>query len=191
MGDEIFSHYIYMIIKFTYNRKEDRKCWKRYNSFIKKNKTVWGISRKIKPIIKIKNADMEMQVGDIVGKYKKIFNTDVKIRGYIVTTPFSMINDDRKFKKDGIIYYSIYTSNPSIVIAHEIFHIYFEKYTKRNIFNYEEAKEYFTVILNAIFNNEVSKGYPLHQEIRKKIYKKWKETRSIDKCINYLRNLIN
>ncbi len=191
MGDEIFSHNIYMIIKFTYNRKEDGKCWKRYNSFIKKNKTVWGISRKIKPIIKIKNADMEMQVGDILGKYKKIFNINVKIRGYIVTTPFSMINDDRKFKKDGIIYYSIYTSNPSIVIAHEIFHIYFEKYTKRNTPNYEETKEYFTVILNDIFNNEVSKGYPLHQEIRKKIYKKWKETRSIDECINYLRNLIN
>lgn len=175
-----------MTIKFIYNKEEDRKCWKRYNSFIKKNKTVWGISRKIKPIIKIRNADMEMQVGDIVSKFKKIFNMDVKIKGYIVTTPFSMINDDRKFKKNGIIYYSIYTANTSVVIAHEIFHIYFEKYTKRNISNYEVTKEYFTVILNDIFNNEVSKGYPLHQEERKTIYKKWLETHSIDECLKMM-----
>lgn len=172
-----------MKIKFSYNKKQDRKCWKRYNNFIKKNKTVWGISRKIKPIIKIKKANLEMQVGDIASKYKKIFNINVKIKGYIVTTPFSMINDDKEFKKEGVVYYSIYTSNPSIVMAHEIFHIYFEKYTKRNIPNYDEAKEYFTVILNDIFGKEVSKGYPPHQKIRKKIYKKWKETRSIDECI--------
>lgn len=175
-----------MTIKFIYNKEEDRKCWKRYNNFIKKNKTVWGISRKIKQIIKIKNANMEMRVSDIVSKYKKIFNMDVKIKGYIVTTPFSMINDDRNFKKNGIIYYSIYTSNPSVVIAHEIFHIYFEKYIKRNIPNYEEAKEYFTVILNDIFNSEVSKGYPLHQKARKIIYKKWLETHFIDECIKVL-----
>lgn len=175
-----------MTIKFIYNKEEDRKCWKRYNSFIKKNKTVWGIYRKIKPIIKIKNANIEMQVDKMVIKYKKIFNINVKIEGYIVTTPFSMINDDRTFKKDGIIYYSIYTSNPSVVIAHEIFHIYFEKYTKRNISNYEEAKEYFTVILNDIFNSEVSKGYPLHQKARKIIYKKWLETHSIDECIKII-----
>lgn len=172
-----------MKIKFIYNKKQDRKCWKRYNNFIKRNKTVWGISRKIKPIIKIKNADIEMRVGDIVSKNKKIFNISVKIKGYIVTTPFSMVNDDKKFKKEGVIYYSIYTSNPSIVMAHEIFHIYFEKYTKRNIPNYDEAKEYFTVILNDIFGKEVSRGYPPHQKIRKKIYKKWKEARSIDECI--------
>lgn len=172
-----------MKMKFTYNKKQDRKCWKRYNSFIKKNRTVWGISRKIKPIIKIKNADIEMRVGDIASKYKKFFNLSVKIKGYIATTPFSMINDDKKFKKEGVVYYSIYTSNPSIVMAHEIFHIYFEKYTKRNIPNYDEAKEYFTVILNDIFGKEVSKGYPPHQKIRKRIYKKWKETRSIDECI--------
>jgi hypothetical protein len=172
-----------MKIKFTYNKKEDQKCWKRYNSFIKKNKTVWGISRKINPIIKIKKADLEIESGDIISKCKKIFKIAIKIKGFVVTTPFSMINDDEEFKKGGIVYYSIYTSNPSIVIAHEIFHVYFEKYTKRNIPNYDEAKEYFTVILNDIFGKEVSKGYPLHQEIRKKIYKKWKETMSIDECI--------
>lgn len=172
-----------MIIKFTYSPEEDAKCWKRYNSFIKKNKTVWGISKKINPIIKINNADIEIQAGDIISKYKKIFNLDVKIKGYIVTTPFSMINDDQEYSKNGIIYYSIYTSNTSVVIAHEIFHIYFEKYTKRNISNYEEAKEYFTVILNNIFNSEASKGYPLHQAARRKIYKKWIKTHSIDECI--------
>lgn len=176
-----------MEIEFIYNKKIDLKCWQRYNDFIKENKTVWGMTRNIKPIISIKSAKIQMNVGDIVGKYRKIFGVDVKITGYIVTTPFSMINDDRKFMEDGIIYYSVYTANPSVVVAHEIFHIYFEKYTKREIPNYEEAKEYFTVIINDLFGEEVSKGYPLHQKTREKIYNEWIVTHSIDQCIKLVK----
>lgn len=172
-----------MKIKFTYSKKQDRGCWKRYNNFIKINRNVWGISRKIEPIIKIKKTDLEIEAGNIISKCRKIFKISIKIKGFVVTTPFSMINDDKEFEKEGIVYYSIYTSNPSIAMAHEIFHIYFEKYTKRNIPNYDEAKEYFTVILNDVFGKEISKGYPPHQKIRKRIFKKWKETKSIDECI--------
>lgn len=176
-----------MKIKFIYNKKVDLKCWRRYRNFIKKNKTVWGITKNIRPIIEIKSAKIQMSVDDIIEKYIKIFGIDVKIKGYIVTTPFSMINDNGKFVEDGVIYYSIYTANPSVVIAHEIFHIYFEKYTERKIPNYEEAKEYFTVILNDLFSEEVSKGYPLHQKMREKIYNEWIVTHSIDQCIKLVK----
>ena len=99
-----------------------------------------------------------------------------------------MINDGEIFSTEGIIYYSLFTPNPSIVFAHELFHIYFEKYTKRQILNYEESKEYFTVIMNDLFSKEVSKGYPPHQEVRKKIFDTWLQTKSLDKCIGVLAN---
>ena len=176
-----------MKVKFTYNKKIDNKCWKRYNAFLKENKTVWGLSKTIKPIIDIKKADFVMDVTDIMKKYEKIFDTMVKIKGYIVTTPFSMINDDGPTTKNGTIYYSIYTQNPSVVVAHEIFHIFFEKYTNRDIPNYEEAKEYFTVIMNDLFGSNVSGGYPNHQQQRNKIFKVWKKNHSIDDCVSYFK----
>lgn len=177
-----------MKIKFTYNEDIDKKCWRRYRAFIRNNGTVWGSSKSIKHIIEVKKADFYVDVSEIVAKYEKIFDFKVRIKGYLVTTPYSMINDDGKPEKDGVVYYSIYTSNPSVVMAHEIFHIFFEKHTMRNIPNYEEAKEYFTVIINDIFNTDASKGYPYHQKIRKKIYNYWKKNHSIDDCISLLKN---
>jgi hypothetical protein len=176
-----------MNIRFIYNKNVDRKCWKRYKEFIKNNGTVWGSTKSIKPIIEVKKAEFDIDVSEIITKYEDIFGFKVKIKGYLVTTPYSMINDDGKLKKDGIIFYSIYTPNPSVVLAHEIFHIFFEKYTLRNIPNYDEAKEYFTVIINDIFNTDASKGYPKHQKIRKKIYDVWKNNHSIDDCILLLK----
>ncbi|MEK6952716.1 MAG: hypothetical protein AABX29_06910 [Nanoarchaeota archaeon] len=178
-----------MIIKFIYNKIKDKKCWHRYNKFIKENKTVWGISRRIKQIITIKQVDFVMNVKGIINAYNKVFKISPPIiRGYIVTTPFSMINDNEKFKEnESVIFYSIYTPNPSVVLAHEIFHIYFEKYTKRKIPNYNETKEYFTVIMNDIFGKEVSGGYPKHQKIREKILKVWQKTHSIDECIKIIK----
>jgi Putative zinc dependent peptidase (DUF5700) len=173
-----------MAIKFIYNKNVDNNCWKRYNDFIAKNGSVWGVTKNIKPIINIKQADFTMQVDDIEKKYQEIFGIKIRTRGYVVTTPFSMINDDSVcVTNGGVIYYSIYTMNPSVVIAHELFHIYFEKYTKRKIKNYDEAKEYFTVILNDIFGRQVSSGYPDHAMQRAKIFKAWTKTKSIDACI--------
>ncbi|MCG2808839.1 MAG: hypothetical protein L6275_00645 [Candidatus Portnoybacteria bacterium] len=174
-------------IKFKYDKKEDKKVWRRYNNFVAKNKMIWG--RKIpniKQIISVNQADFDIDVKEITSAYDKVFDMSVaKINGYIATTPFSMIDDDGKFnKKESNLYYSIYNNCPvSIVIGHEIFHIYFEKYSERKIPNYDEAKEYFTVIMNDIFGNGVSKGYPEHQEIRDKILKIWLKTHSIDECI--------
>lgn len=178
-----------MKINFTYNKKTDRECWYRYKNFIKQNGTVWGLTKNIKPVIYIKKINLEIDVTDIIEAYKKIFSFDVKIKGYIVTTPFSMINDDKKISKKGVIFYSIYTSNTSVVMAHEIFHIFFEKYTQRKITNYDEAKEYFTIILNDIFGVKISKGYPKHQKIRRKIFQVWKRTKSIDQCLATLKPL--
>lgn len=173
-----------MTINFIYNKKVDKICHKRFNDFIKKYGTVWGVSRIISPIIKIKKAKMTINITEFEKKYQKIFGFKVKnIKGYIVTTPFSMINDNNNFTKKGIMYYSIFTSAPSIVIAHELFHIYFEKYTKRAIPNYDEAKEYFTVILNDIFKKKISFGYPKHQKQRNIVWKEWLKQRSIDACI--------
>lgn len=174
-------------IKFKYNKIEDKKVWRRYNSFVKKNKTIWG--RKIpniKKIISVNQANFDIDVKEITVAYDKLFNIPTpKINGYIVTTPFSMISDDGKFnKKESNLYYSIYNTSPaSIIIGHEIFHIYFEKYSERKIPNYDEAKEYFTVIMNDIFGSGVSKGYPDHNKIRDRIFKIWLKTYSIDECI--------
>ena len=107
-----------MKIKFIYNKKINDKCWRRYSVFIKKNKTVWGISRIIKPIMKINKAEFIMDVSEIVQEYKKIFGFEVPIKGYIITTPFSMINDDNEINQYGVVYYSVYTQNPSVVMAH-------------------------------------------------------------------------
>jgi hypothetical protein len=179
-----------MKVKFTYNKEIDSKCWKRYKTFIKKNGTVWGSSRSIKPIVEIKKADFDIDLTEIMTAYEKVFGFKVKIQGFVVTTPYSMINDDTKIiEKDGVVYYSIYTPNPSVVLAHEIFHIFFEKYTKRNIPNYDEAKEYFTVLINDIFNTNVSKGYSVHKKIRNKIYKLWIKNHSIDDCILLLKKI--
>lgn len=177
------------LIRFTYNNLIDKEIWQRYNSFINLNKSIWG--RKIpniKNIISINQINFDVDSEEIETAYNKIFKIQAfKIEGYIVTTPFSMINDGGIFdKKKGIIYYSIYNLfgyPPSVVIAHEIFHIYFEKYTERKIDNYNESKEYFTVILNDVFKNDVSKGYPEHHEVRSKILKEWQKTHSIDQCI--------
>lgn len=175
-------------IKFIYSRKQDQKCLLRYSRFIKKHGSIWGRNTNIKPIIKLTKINLEANVSEIVIAYNKIFKVKpFKIKGYLVTTPFSMINDDEKFNdRESLIFYSIYNLfgyPPSIVLAHEIFHIYFEKYTQRKIPNYEEVKEYFTVIMNDVFDKEVSKGYPQHQEIRVKILNIWKNTHSIDECI--------
>ncbi len=60
--------------------------------------------------IKINEADFEIDLSDIINAYRKIFNINIKIEGYIVTTPYSMINDDGVFSKNkSVIYYSIYT----------------------------------------------------------------------------------
>lgn len=173
-----------MTIDFIYDKAKDKKCHDRFARFIKKNKTVWGLEKKFNPIIKIHSARLSMRVDNIIKPYEKIFNLKLeKIRGYIVTTPFSMINDSGPFKKEAVIYYSIYTANPSVVLGHELFHIYMEKYTRRKIPNYQEAKEYFTVIMNDVFKTDISRGYPNHQRIRKIIWDKWLETRSIDECL--------
>mgnify|MGYP001561036371 CR=1 FL=1 len=172
-----------MKLNFIYRKADDIKSWKRYNNFIEKHGNVWGIKKEIKPIIKIKKAIFEINVIEIVNKYKKIFGFEIKnIKGRLVTTPFSMINDEKGQSVD-TIYYSIYTPYPSIVLAHELFHIYFYHFGGYKIKNYEEAKEYFTVILNDIFNKEISKGYPKHQKIREKVFKVWQKTHSIDECI--------
>lgn len=177
-----------MKIKFTYNKKEDKKCWLRYNQFIKLHKNIWGRESKNKGIIKINKANFEVDINDIVKVYEKIFKIKVNIKGYIVTTPYSMINDNEKFSKDkSTIYYSIYNAPIWVVLAHEIFHIFFEKYTKRSLPNYEESKEYFTVIINDIFEKNVSQGYPNHQEIRKVIFEEWIRTKSIDNCISIIK----
>ena len=177
-----------MEINFTYNSKIDSVCWKRYNDFIKKNKDVWGIKRKPNQILSFKKIELAADIKNIVKVYNKIFSTEsISIKGYIVTTPFSMINDDKKFSaKNGVIYLSLFSTDPYLVLAHEIFHIYFEKYTKRNIPNYDEAKEYFTIIMNDLFKEEISRGYTKHQIIRQKIFDKWKQTKSLDACIELL-----
>jgi len=182
------------IINFKYNKDIDDIVHRRFDEFVKKNKTIWGRSvPKVKKIISIKDMNFEVNIEEIINEYDKIFNISMpNINGYIVTTPFSMIDDDGEFKiNESNLYYSIYNlfkESPSIVIGHELFHIYFEKYTKRNIPNYETAKEYFTVIMNDVFNCNVSMGYPEHTEIREKIFKKWQETKSIDECLNILKN---
>jgi len=174
-------------IHFTYVPKIDRDCWNRYNDFIKENGDVWGIKREANQIIKFKKVELTADIKNITDAYDKVFSVmPFIIKGYIVSTPFSMINDEKKISKDGIIYLSLFTSNPYLVLAHEIFHIYFEKYTKRNIPNYDESKEYFTVIMNDLFNEEISKGYPKHQEMRQKVYDCWVRTKSIDECIKLI-----
>jgi len=174
------------MIKFIYKKNEDIKCWKRWNKFIKKNKTVWGIIPLNKKYISVEKITFHVEVENIFEKYSKVFKMKPPIiEGYVVTTPFSMINDDKSFSRIGKIYLSIHNISFKVII-HEIFHIYFEKYTKRNIPNYETAKEYFTVILNDIFSYNISTGYPKHEEVRKKIFKVWKKTHSIDECIKIL-----
>ena len=171
-------------VKFSYVPKIDRTCWKRYNAVIKENKDVWGIKRDSNQILKFKKVELVANIKNITTAYDKVFSVrPTYIKGYIVTTPFSMIDDDKRISKGGTIYLSLFTSNPHLVLAHEIFHIYFEKYTKRNIPNYEEVKEYFTVILNDLFGDGMSKGYPKHEEIRRKVYICWLKTKSIDECI--------
>lgn len=178
-------------ITFIYNHTEDRICHERYDAFIAEHKTVWGRTSNIKNIINIKNIDFDVDIKEISEAYEKVFGpAHFCVTGYVVTTPFSMIDDGDVFNEaQSKLFYSIYNLfgyPPSIVIAHELFHIYFEKYTKRNIPDYATAKEYFTVIMNDIFDKEVSKGYPEHQEIRAEILNVWKTTKSIDETIKVL-----
>lgn len=175
-------------INFTYNKKEGRSCWDRYNTFIAEHKTVWGRSPNIKQIIELHSMDFDMDVKEISEAYENIFNVPrFTVAGYIVTTPFSMINDNEEFDQNhSKLFYSIYNLfgyPPSIVVGHELFHIYFEKYTKRNIPDYETSKEYFTVIMNDIFGKDVSKGYPEHQEMRAKILEIWHKSGSLNETI--------
>lgn len=147
-------------IKFIYDKDQGKKCNVRYDAFIKKHNTVWGRIPNNKQIITLHSIDFDVDVKEISDAYKNIFNVpEFSVTGYIVTTPFSMIDDDNEFNQGhSKLFYSIYNLfgyPPSIVIAHELFHIYFEKYTKRNIPDYETAKEYFTVIMNEIFGKEV------------------------------------
>ena len=175
-----------MSTQFTYNQSDDRKCHKRYKEFIGKHGSVWGINREIKQIIDVVDATFNIDLTEITEVYRPIFNfpSEPIIVGRLVTTPFSMINDDEPFdEKSSTIFYSIYTPNPSVVLAHELFHVYFEKYTKRNILNYDKSKEYFTVIMNDLFGKEVSGGYPEHQEVRKRIFDVWQNTRSLSETI--------
>lgn len=182
-----------MIINFTYDRKIDIQCRKRYIGFIRKHSTVWGTNRSLEKILQIKDINFSINTDDIFSKSKNIINQcekiflikNIPIKGYIITTPFSMINDHtKKISKKGIIYFSIFNINHiRRVIAHEIFHIYFEKYTKRQILNYETSKEYYTVILNDIFSSKLSQGYPELQKERKKVFDIWFRTKSIDACI--------
>ncbi len=174
-----------MKVKFIYDKKIDQLCWSRYSKYLSENDSVFGISREIKKIIDVHQATYVFNIKEYVNAYEKFFNLkNIDIRGYLITTPFSMINDDDEFSlNESIVYYSIYTPNPSIVIAHELFHIFFEKYTKRNVVNYDEVKEYFTVLINVIFDSSASKGYPLHQKARKEILDIWGKTSSLDACL--------
>ena len=173
------------MINLNYSPELDKHCWERYNQFIAKNKNVWGISKQVRQIFTIKSLDIDVDVQDIIAKYEKFFGMKApEIIGYIVTTPFSMINDDGPLTSGGVVFYSIFTANPSIVFAHELFHIFFEKYTKREVKDYEQTKEYFTVLMNEIFESEVSKGYPIHQDQRSVILSCWKKTKSLDACLD-------
>lgn len=182
-----------MMINFTYDQKIDIQRRKRYASFIKNHNTVWGINRSLEKILKVKDINFSINTDNIFSKSKNIINQcekiflikNIPLEGYIITAPFSMINDHtKKISKKGIIYFSIFNiNNIRRVIAHEIFHIYFEKYTKRQILNYETSKEYYTVILNDIFAPKLSQGYPELRKERKKIFDIWLRTKSIDACI--------
>jgi len=175
-----------MSTRFIYNKEDDQRCLERYRTFITEHGSVWGIHREIKDIITVVDAVFDIDLTEITEIYRPIFNLPQEpiVTGRLVTTPFSMINDDVSFDEVySTIFYSIYTPNPSVVLAHELFHIYFEKYTKRNIPNYDVSKEYFTVIMNDLFGKEVSGGYPDHREMRERIYKVWQDTHSIDVAI--------
>lgn len=175
-----------MNIHFIYNKKIDQKCWKRLDDFIKKNGSVWGIERNIDKIISFDSASFHADVSDIIEKYEKFFGLSIrKIKGYLVTTPFSMINDEDEVFSD-TIFYSFYNSHAYIVLAHEIFHMFFERYSKKQLYNYEESKEYFTVIMNDIFGWEISKGYPEHKDVRAEVFSIWNKTKSLKNCIEYV-----
>jgi hypothetical protein len=179
----------YMQITFTYDKKIDESCWERYNKFIELNGSVWGLQRQYKKIVNFQEVKFTADVTDIIDKYTKLFGLTIPIiNGYFVTTPFSMINDDRIEFSD-TIFYSFYTPNTYMVLAHEIFHMFFERYTKKDLPNYEETKEYFTVIMNDLFDMKISTGYPEHQEIRDIIFESWKKNQSLDDCIKVVHNL--
>lgn len=175
-------------MKFIYVSEFDKVCRKRYSDFIEQNGDVWGIKRQQSPV-KISEMTMTVDMEDIYAKYSKVFGIKPKIVGYIVSTPFSMINDGREFEKNvGRIFFSPFTNCPQKVVAHEMFHIFFEKFTERNIPNYDVSKEYFTVIMNDIIGNNVSGGYPEHTVEREKVWKDWKKSKDMKTVIEKFAN---
>ena len=180
-------------IAFTYDKGKDDLCHERFREFIARHKTVWGRTPNTKEIVSLKHVDLDIDVREIAGVYEKIFGiTDLRVDGYIVTTPYSMIDDDVAFdSRHSTLFYSIYNLfgyPPSVVIGHELFHIFFEKFTERNIHDYETSKEYFTVIMNDLFGKAVSKGYPEHEEIRAKILEIWQKTKSMKETVAVFKN---
>lgn len=97
---------------------------------------------------------------------------------YINSSPYSMD------KYPDYISISMQRDNPLASICHEASHFMLRKYFP-NVGNFEEVKEILTVINYDVFDVK-DIGWKTHKEIRSRTYKKWTETKDLQKTINYI-----
>lgn len=183
-------------MKFTFKKELDKKCWDEYLEFLKINGSVWGITasndqtvtedvaRSIATSYSINwTQEIHKQVCDFFSDIFKYNIPSYKFEFYVTTIPFSTYSEN-----EGWIAIATKTKDSRSTICHEISHKYFYESlgVKLDFEEYNEIKEYLTVI-----NNDLNKlnifdiGYPQHKEVRDQIYKIWKETKSISKCVEF------
>jgi len=107
-------------------------------------------------------------------------------------TAFLTINTRCPYNiKEGSFFVSISKGNPTVTIMHELWHFYtWEKFgvdeqERVGKEKYNEVKEALTVLLNIeckhlLPEEAEDKGYPQHQELRKKISELWKQNPDIE-----------
>jgi len=80
-----------------------------------------------------------------------------------------------------------------MVIAHEIMHLHFLHYYKKNCYKFlnkketEDLKEGITFILNTDFNDLIlieDPGYPAHKKLRTKLEKEWNKEKDFKKFLD-------
>ncbi|NQU86306.1 MAG: hypothetical protein HQ541_11145 [Mariniphaga sp.] len=100
--------------------------------------------------------------------------------------------------KDGYFFITLKSSCSNLIIMHELWHFFTwysfgKKFKETNVISkekYYDIKESLTEILNLEFKdllgNQIDKGYPDHQKIRKKVKKLWVKYENIKKVVDKL-----
>ena len=120
---------------------------------------------------------------------QKIFDTSLNLED---VTVYLSLNSRCTYNIDEKYFFvcTSGTNSSNHIIMHELLHFYtWKAFGKKMLDN--DIKESLTVLLNIEFKNlmggEIDKGYPQHQEMRKKISTLWREELTVKEVVEQLR----